>query len=498
MDSLNLPALQQIKVNLVKETSIITPSSSVGLSFVSEEYTVVEKGFNEDTIQPSTKYTASCIFPHLIGVSNYEKEFFSVPFASSKSLKGLKFKQQMLEQEDERHILQSQESKQRALLVISEVDEYQELYYYYECNLIKLVQETKIICQMDKRAGEEAYHQKVIQTQEKEDLSNEEKQSRAHLERIEFDSRNFLSSMRDLRILEIEAELLKIKEQSAATLYLQALNVRKRELEVSQKYYRPPQQFYLLSTSDPFHVVEIDAEETESRRRTQQREAHRVLYTLSEEEFAARQRLYYHHGLTWMRFAYLKGAALIALHEEPLLRTGLAKLLGLGACQPRLGAFIRIQRWWRLLRSRPWSAWRRENLKKDLAKMPRHHSRLKFKEESSNPKGRSFTIEDDLVSLSKAAEQYRYDIMMDHYLYLLGVKITSFLKEEQYEFKLAQLNRSRDLTTSGVEGSLVESATEDSFHVLSQNSLLILCRPRFALPYDLWRRTRWVMGSLDN
>ncbi|CCW60166.1 unnamed protein product [Phytomonas sp. EM1] len=485
MDCLQLPTLHQKNNNLVK----IAPIVSSDLMLARKEYAMAS--LDADTIPPRSKRAASRILPLLTSVS-YGEGAFLRPYSPSESLKGLEYKQRALEQEEARHLLFRQERKQRALLVISEADEYQPLKFYHESNRIRLDQENEILCQARARAAEEAHEQRVFHHQEVEELKNDERQSRAQLARGEWESRSFITSLHELRRLEIETEGLKTKTQSAAAMHSRAVDVRERELAVSQISYRPPKRFHLLLTSDPFRAVRLVDEAEEGRWRMHQRETRLAFF---EEEFRARQGLFVRYQLHWAALDCLKGAALLALQVEPLARQTLEALFNFGGCQARLAAIVLIQRWWRFVKRRSWSEWRREALAGDLARIP-EPPRSGFATPSRNPRvGDDGGV--DLDTLSRAAERYRYDIMMDWYLYTLGARVASFLKMQQYTFKMAKSRRSRDAAAHGMEGELLESATEDCFHALSQNTLLGRCRTRFPLPYDSWRRTRWVAGSLD-
>ncbi|KAG8344544.1 hypothetical protein TRVL_04625 [Trypanosoma vivax] len=224
-------------------------------------------------------------------------------------------------------------------------------------------------------------------------------------------------------------------------------------------------------------------------------------YTPCEEEYKSRCLMVLSERLNRTSLEWEHGAALIELQEETSARGELGRLFLFGLCQARLDGIILVQRWWRLLRTLPWSARRRRALSvyfgdRRYRMTSRDYNvlleRLNRKKSSTCTQLSLADIESSMAALVRALEM-SYQNTFDYHTYTLMNRVSQL-----QSIGIHNLHLSLDVTEAPVSAtrSCGGDGVAQKFPFLRMPHRVFV-RMHALQPYPRWRVNRWVEGSFS-
>lgn len=337
----------------------------------------------------------------------------------------------------------------------------------------------------------------------------EETNAREELLLAEQQDWEYLGGWWEVEALQMEQRRLQEEAALAEERWEATEAVRRFEVAVGlsalrkQKQFEPKEPLDFVSSTVVTGVP--DERAVESRRA---KVKYLMDYTVNEEEFRCRQAIRYEEALKRVEMASVfEKLTTVALNEQSA-RLELYEVFYWGANEHRLVRIISIQRWWRTLRSHPWSYYRRHHLQHECRALRVQHTSKDYRRElerleKEKDRSGSPTLDDfqQRLQLERAALR-RYPAMLDEYVFSLSQFFKDFIESEKHRLAAERdrcLRRRPDFDAltivadeSDAEWSRRRGMEKCLAELQRRSELPIRIFTRFPLPYAKWRAHRWL------
>ncbi|EAN80081.1 uncharacterized protein TEOVI_000110500 [Trypanosoma equiperdum] len=336
------------------------------------------------------------------------------------------------------------------------------------------------------------YSQKVRDFEARGHVLHVETLTRGHIYKSEEDARKHIESLEAMMSLKGLRHKASRDVESAESILHGLCDVQEFERCVAQGSFHPSKIFK--------PVTSLIMTRNTGTGHYQGRTDLLMDYTVCDEECRARARLLFGERLALMDLYCEHNAVVTIAVEESSARAAMWRAFRWGRCQARLEALLIIQRWWRMLRVKPWLVRRKQGIsecfRKKRWKMTAsdYHALLSRMRRSRALVGGPSSLTDirqSMAAVERAAE-LSHQWLYDYFVYTLMNRA-------------AQLHRliQHDLGIHSVEEYAERSAEEEDEATSSLPlSLLrmpyrVFVRMQAKQPYPSWRINRWVEGSIS-
>ncbi|RNE99029.1 hypothetical protein TraAM80_08418 [Trypanosoma rangeli] len=327
------------------------------------------------------------------------------------------------------------------------------------------------------------YMRGVRDYKERGQLLHLETVARAQLVIEETDARSHAVSLLELKLLEERRRQAALEVDTAARLSEDVKGIRDWESRIAVMSFRLAEAFSPTTQLRSPRNVGTGG----YRGRTDLL----MDYTVCEEERRLRWRLILEERVLREPLEWQHGAAQLQFVEEAQARAAIEAACLFGACQARLSAVVRIQRWWRMLCVTAWSERKRRQLKESVTQIrSRMTSRdylalLGRLERQAGATVALVSLEElqkAMTAIERAAEM-AYQNTFDYFIYTLMNRAANLQETEAHDLCDYPLMK------------------DDGMAIIRPVSRLLsvpyrlYVRQQPQLPYPQWRALRWVEGS---
>lgn len=428
-----------------------------------------------------------------------------LPDIHVKSAVELQRSQRRLELESRFHQMHKQEGALRATLLGYEYESRYRLLWAYQRESERLRVGALEASQVAAAWQQSKYLESVRAFQRWGEVWSTETNAREELVREEAEGWEGVWGWHAMELLSIEHKKLQA-ERAAAMERLEAMDsVRQFELEVQLSALRSSSQYYPKPPTEMVSATIITGKPTDLELKSKKKRVEYLMdYTVNEEEFQHRQGLRREEELARVALVAEREKTIDVPLEEMRERFELYDIFYHGCHEGRLQRILKIQRWWRMLRSAPWSSHSRAALRSELrsyrsAEQPSSYYRRKLELMVKNKREPS---EEKQMHWQTLAAKRLHQTAMDEYVISLQRLWETFVIQQEHRYQVAidrclqtKLDAASAITLVASESDEEWKARRGYQHYLqwlqSHSELPLRFFTRHPPPYEAWRDGRW-------
>ncbi|ESL10739.1 hypothetical protein TRSC58_01522 [Trypanosoma rangeli SC58] len=327
------------------------------------------------------------------------------------------------------------------------------------------------------------YMRGVRNYKERGELLHLEAVTRAQLMTEETDARNHAVSLLELKLLEERRRKAALEVDTAECFAEDLKGIRDWESRIAAMSFR------LAKAFEP--TTQLRSPRNVGTGGYRGRTDLLMDYTVCEEERRVRWRLILEERVLREPLEWQHGAAHLQFVEEKQARAAIEAACLFGACQARLSAVLRIQRWWRMLCVTVWSERKRRELKKCVTQIRSRMTSRDYRallgrlERQAGAVVAFMSLEElqkAMTAIERAAEM-AYQNTFDYFVYTLMNRAANMQETEAHDLCDYPLMK------------------DDGMAIIPPVSRLLCVPYRLYVrqqpqqPYPQWRALRWVEGS---